>query len=165
MTSFASANMYQTLDIATTDDKLADLLTAPEIPMDPTATVFPMEAVDLAAPEFPVDDVYGNKAHTHVNPRDTDVALGNALTNVLQRLDDKCSTILKNYNNAQEKQHSQDDAQRPCDKEQRDEQRRQDRGEQHRINTELRMAKKLDFEAILASLKDAFTAEMKDTFN
>jgi len=55
--------------------------------------------------------------------------------------------------------------QRHCDKEKRDEQRRRDRKEQHRINAELRMAKKLDIEALLASLKDAFTAEMKDTFD
>ena len=88
MTSFASANKYQTLDIATTDNKLADLLTAPEIPMDLTATVFPVEAVDLTAPELPVDDVYSDKAPTHVNPGDTDFLLGNTLTNALWCIDD-----------------------------------------------------------------------------
>jgi hypothetical protein len=83
MTSFTSANTYQTLDIATTDDKSANLLTAPEIPMDPTARVFAVEAVDLTAPEFPVYDVYGDMTHIHVDPGNTDVALGNALTNAL----------------------------------------------------------------------------------
>ena len=79
MTSFASANTYQTLDTTTTDNELADLLTAPEIPMDLTATVFPVEYVDLTAPEFPVDDVGGDEAPPPVDPGDTDVALGNAL--------------------------------------------------------------------------------------
>ncbi len=79
ITSFASANTYQTLDTTTTDNELADLLTAPEIPMDLTATVFPVEYVDLTAPEFPVDDVGGDKAPPPVDPGDTDVALGNAL--------------------------------------------------------------------------------------
>ena len=74
MTSFASANTYQTLDIATTDDESADLLTAPEIPMDLPAMVFPVEDVDLTAPEFPVNDVGGDKAPPPVDPGDTDVA-------------------------------------------------------------------------------------------
>ena len=80
-------------------------------------------------------------------------------------MDDKWTTILRNYNDAQEEQRSQDDVQHHCNEEKHDEQRRRDCKEQHRINAALRMAKKLDFEALLASSKDAFTTEMKDTFD
>jgi hypothetical protein len=232
MTSFASANTYQTLDNSTTDDESADLLTAPEFPVDPTATVFPLEdsecelvrtvfpvedsecklvrtvdlpattlnnvttddesadpltapdiPVDLPATVFPVADVdltapeFLDVGDPPVDPGDTDdVALGNVFKTALRRLDKKWTTILTDYNNGLEKQRCQDDVQRrydkeKCDeqrrydKEKRNEQRRLDRKEQRQINVELRTAKKLDFEALLASSKDAFTTEMKDTFD
>ena len=52
MTSFASVNTYQTLDNATTDDESANLLTAPELPVDLPTLVFPVEDVVLNAPEL-----------------------------------------------------------------------------------------------------------------
>ena len=57
MTSFASVNTYQTLDNGTTDDESANLLTAPELPVDLPTLVFPVEDVVLNAPELlDVDD-------------------------------------------------------------------------------------------------------------
>jgi hypothetical protein len=146
-------NTYQALDNATTDDKSTDLLSAPElheespdllsvpeIPVDHTPPVFQVADVDLTAPEYIVDVVIGNAAAATppVAPKDSDVALGDVLACALQRLDDKWTTILMTYNDAQDAQRCQDN-----------EQRRLDREEQHRINVELRISKKLEFAAFL----------------
>ena len=100
-----------------------------------------------------MDVAIGIAAPPPVAPEASDASLGDVLTCALQRLDDKWTTILMTYNDAQDAQCCRDD-----------EQRRLDREEQHRINAELRMPKTLEFDAFLASSKDAFTVEMKDTF-
>lgn len=159
-------NTYQALDTATTDHESTDLLSAPdlheespdllstpEIPVDLTPPVLHVADLDLTAPKFIMDVAIGDAAPPPVAPEASDATLGDVLTCALQRLDDKWTTILTTYNDAQDTQRCLDD-----------EQRRLDREEQHRINAELRMSKKLEFDAFLASSKDAFTVEMKDTF-
>ncbi len=150
-------NTYQALNNATMDDESTDLLSTPELHEESpdllSTPVFHEADVDLTAPKFIVAAAIGDAATPPVAPADSDVALGDVLTCALQRLDDKWSTILTTYNNAQDAQRCRDD-----------EQRRLDREEQHRINVELIMLKQLEFDAFLASSKDAFTAEMKDTF-
>ena len=47
----------------------------------------------------------------------------------------------------------------------KNEQRRRDREEQRLINAELHTVKRLDFEALYASSKDAFATELKATFD
>jgi hypothetical protein len=154
MTSFASANTYHSLDNATTDDESANLLTAPELPVDLPTMVFPVEDVDLNAPELL--DVVGPP----IDPGD-----GNAISTALQRLDEKWTTILTTYNADLEEKHSHDVEQRHYDEENCDEQRRRDREEQRLINAELHSVKRLDFKALLASSKDAFATELKATFD
>ena len=157
--SFAIANTYQTLDnattddVETTDDELANLLTAPELPVDLHTVEFPVEDEDLNAPELL--DVGGP-------PIDTGEA---AISTALQRLDKKWTTILTTYNDNLEDKHAYDIKQRQYDEENRDEQRGRDREEQHLIHAELRMVKRLDFKALLASSKDAFATELKATFD
>ena len=121
--------------------------------------VFPVEDADLTAPELL--DV----GSPPVDPGDTDVVLGNAITTALRRMDEKWTTILTNYNNVLEEKRSHDDAQRRYDEETRNEQRQQDHKEQRLINAELRTVKRLDFEVLLASSKNAFATEMKATFD
>ena len=154
MTSFASANTYHTLDNAMTDDESANLLTAPELPVDLPTMVFPVEDVDLNAPELL--DIGGPP----IDPGD-----GNAISTALRRLDEKWTTILTTYNDNLEEKHAYDVEQCRYDEENRDEQRRRDCKEQRLINTELCTVKRLDFEALLASSKDAFATELKATFD
>ncbi len=125
-----------------------DLLSTPEIPVDLTPPVLHVANVDLTAPEFIVDVAIGDAAPPPVAPEASDATLGDVLTCALHRLDDKWTTILTTYNDAQDAQRCRDD-----------EQRRLDREEQHRINAELRMSKKLEFDAFLASSKDAALLE------
>jgi hypothetical protein len=108
ITSFASANTYHTLDNATTDDESANLLTAPDLPVDLPTMVFPVEDVDLTASELL--DVGGPP----IDPRD-----GNAIATALRCLDEKWTTILTNYNNVLKEKRSHDDEQRRCDEEKR----------------------------------------------
>ena len=109
--------MYQALDTATTDDESTDLLSAPdlheespdllstpEIPVDLTPPVLHVADVDLTAPKFIVDVAVGNAASPPVAPEASDGTLGVVLTCALQRLDDKWTTILTTYNNAQDAQ-------------------------------------------------------------
>ena len=138
---FASENTFRALDTESTDDESPDLLSAPD------------ETTDLpSSPEPPV--------------LLTPALLGNNL----QRLDEKWTTILTGYNNAQDAQRCRDDEQRLLDRDEQDaqrrrddEQRRLDRETQHQINTELRRSKKMEFDAFLASSKEAFAVEMKET--
>ena len=86
MTSFASANTYQTLDNATTDDELANLLTPPELPVDLPTSVFLGEDVAINAPEL-----------LSVNEPPIDLGDGNVISTALRRLDEKWTTILTTY--------------------------------------------------------------------
>ena len=150
MTDNESTDLLSAPDL---HEESPDLLSTPEIPVDLTPPVLHVADVDLTAPKFIVDVAVGNAASPPVAPEASDATLGDVLMCALQRLDDKWTTILKTYNDAQDAQHCRDK-----------EQCRLDREEQHRINAELRMLKKLEFDAFLASSKDAFTVEMKDTF-
>ena len=154
MATFATVNTYQTLDNATTDDELANLLTAPELPVDLPTVVFPVEDVDLNAPEL-----------LDVGGPPIDTGDGNAILTALRRLDEKWTTILTTYSDNLEEKHAYDVEQRRYEEENCDEQRQQDHEEQRLINAELRTVKRLDFEAFLASSKDAFTTELKATFD
>jgi hypothetical protein len=150
MTDDESTDLLSAPDL---QEESPDLLSPPEIPVDLTPPVFHVVDVDLTAPKFIVDVAIGDAAPPPVAPETSDATLGDVLTCALQCLDDKWTTILTTYNDAQDAQRCRDD-----------EQHRLDREEQHRINAELRMLKKLEFDAFLASSKDAFTVEMKDTF-
>jgi hypothetical protein len=176
MTSFASENAYHTLDTATTDDESDNLLTAPELPVDLPTSVFPVEDVALNAPELldvnnpPIDlgellDVDDPTIDLGVDGPCIDLGDGNTISTALRRLDEKWTTILTTYNADLEEKHAYDVEQRRYDEENRDKQCRRDREEQRLINAELRTVKRLDFEALLASLKDAFATEMKATFD
>jgi len=176
MTSFASANMYQTLDNTTTDDESANLLTPPELPVDLPTSVFPVEDVAINAPELldvdepPID--LGDLLGVDTPPIDLgvdgpriDLGDGNAISTALRRLDEKWTTILMTYNADLEEKHAYDVEQRRYNEENCDEQRRWDRDEQCLINADLRTVKRLDFEALLVSSKDVFATEMKATFD
>jgi len=149
-------NTYQALDTPSTDNESTDLLSAPDLHEESPDLLIPVDLTPppvLHAPEFIVDVAIGDAAPPPVAPEASDATLGDVLTCALQCLDDKWTTILTTYNDAQDAQRCRDD-----------EQRRLDREEQHRINAELHMSKKLEFDAFLVSSKDAFTIEMKDTF-
>jgi hypothetical protein len=163
MTSFASANAYQTLDNATTDDESANLLTAPDLPVDLPTSVFLVEDVALNAPELL--NVNNPPIDLGVDGPRINLGAGNTISTALRRLDEKWTTILTTYNADLEEKHAYDVEQRRYDEENRDDQRRRDRDEQRLINAELRTVKRLDFEALLASSKDAFATEMKATFD
>ncbi len=108
---------------------------------------------------------------------------GIAISKAWQRMDEKWNTILETFNDNLEQKHAYDVEQRRNDEENRDEQRwrdreeqrlnednrdeqrRRDRKEQCLINAELRTVKRLDFEALLVSSKEAFATEMKATFD
>ena len=81
-THFASVNTFQALDNVMTDDKLTDLLSAPDLHE---------ESTDLLSPPAPPVDL-------------TPLVFGNVLTCALQRLDEKWTTILTTYSNAQDAQ-------------------------------------------------------------
>ena len=137
---FASENTFRALDTASTDDESTELLSAPE------------ESTDLpSSPEPPA------------------VLTPALLGNNLQRLDAKWTEILTGYNDTLDAQRTRDDEQRLLERDAQDEQRRRDdeqrrldREAQHQINTELRKSKKMEFDAFLASSKEAFAVEMKE---
>ncbi len=127
MTSFASANTYQTLDNVTTDDESANLLPTPELPVDIPTLVFPVEDVVFNAPTLL--DVDGPPNDVGVDGPPIDLGDENAILTALRRLDDKWTPILTTYKDDLEEKRSHDDKQRRRDEENRNEQRRRDREE------------------------------------
>ena len=110
-TPFASVNTYQALDTAATDNESTDFLSAPDLHEEsPDLLSTPEISEDLTpppvlhAPKFIVDVAIGDAAPQPVAPEASVATLGNVLTCALQRLDDKWTTILTTYNNAQDAQ-------------------------------------------------------------
>ena len=110
-TSFASVNTYQALDTVSTDNESTDLLLAPDLHEESPNLLSPPEIpVDLTpppvlhTPKFIVDVAIGDAAPPPVTPEASDATLGDILMCALQRLDDKWTTILTTYNDAQDAQ-------------------------------------------------------------
>ena len=110
-TPFASVNTYQALDTAATDNESTDFLSAPDLHEEsPDLLSTPEISVDLTpppvlhAPKFIVDVAIGDAAPPPVTPEASDATLGDILMCALQRLDDKWTTILTTYNDAQDAQ-------------------------------------------------------------